>query len=870
MTRPVFSLSQKVFLAFAAILLPILVIFLISFLHSKKELEAVILKDLLVHADDRGNDIIGFVELNKQRAADFASDGFIAGSLTAMQKTGRRDDGRLSAYIRNNKMPLDPKIIRVVLFGNNKIIVSTEPSYLHAAYDGMEMPAKGAAGVSVRVIPSAPSGVPEIAFIAPVRPVNGDASAGALVTFLRLSEFEKLIGNALIPQINEIMPGVTEGFKTLDIYLVDAKGQLLTVAKYMENGVLNRQIKNWLIDACNEKGQRSTSVYKDYRSIEVVGASMCIPLLGWTLLVEVDRDEALKPILDNMRYAIASVVIIVGLLAALYLYFVRAIIDQITGLTNAAKEVAAGNYAIRLPVKSNDEIGVLTRAFDEMTNGLKVRSAALEEFASRLSNAQRIAHFGSLEWKPLTDEMSWSDELYRIFGVHPASFEPSCEGFLGFIHPDSRGVAQAAMDCARTDGKPCAHTCRVIALNGAEKTVRIQCETAFDDAGAVVRVSGIVQDITEQARLEEQRSRLTAIIDATPDFVATADTDGRVMYCNKAARKILDITDDADILNMRIPDAHPEWAARKILLDGLPTAAREGSWSGETAFITKDKRETPASQIIIAHRDSEGKVIFYSTIARDISEHKRVEKAIVRLNVELEHRVAARTAQLQEANKELEVFSYSVAHDLRAPLRIIDGFSHALLEDMEGRLDAVALDHIRRVRGAASRMSQLIDDLLELSRVTIAQMSHDTVNLSALAGVVAAELKKSAPDRNVEFVIEKGLTVTGDVRLLRIAIENLLGNAWKFTGKKEDGRIEFGASGTKDGRSVFHVRDNGAGFDMKYSDKLFCAFQRLHPSAQFDGTGIGLATVARVIKRHGGTVWAEGDIDAGATFYFTV
>lgn len=866
MTRLTATLSQKVFLGFVVVLLPILIIFLIGYRNGKRELKSVILKDMTAYADNRGSDIVGFLELNKQRAADFASDGFIAGTLSVMHKAGQKDDGRLSRYIRNKKMPLDPNIIRVALFANNKIIASTDPSYRREVDGGMKMPAHG----SVRVIRHGASGAPEIAFMAPMQSVKADASAGTLVTFLRLSEFEKAIGRRTSPENKEASSNIPQSFETLDIYLIDADGLLLTEAKYTKNGVFTRQIQNRLHNACNEKGERSSGFYPGYRGIEVAGASMCIPAHGWTLIAEVDSDEALRPILGVRRYALVSVAVTVGLLAALYLYFFRLIIVQVKGVTNAAKEVAAGNYAVTLPVKSNDEIGVLTKAFDDMACGLKVRQEKLEELAARLSNAQRIAHFGSLEWKPLTNEMSWSEELYRIFGVQPASFEPTVESFMGFIHPDSRGAALAAMDCARIDGKPCAHTIRVVRPDGAERTVRVQCESGRDAVGAVVKVSGIFHDVTEQARLEEQQSRLTAIIEATPDFVASADADGRPFYHNKAARRILGIADDEDALKAHIRDAHPKWAAEKVLTEGFPTAAREGSWSGETALLTKDKREIPVLQVIIAHKDSDGKVIFYSTIARDITERKRAEEAIIRMNAELERRVVARTAQLREANKELEAFSYSIAHDLRAPLRIIDGFSHALQEDMGDRLDAAALDHIRRVRGAASRMSQLIDDLLRLSHVSIVVLRRDTVDLSAMAGGVAAGLKKNAPDRRVEFVIEKGLMATGDFRLLRIALENLLGNAWKFTGKKQDARIEFGTAGIREGRQVYFVKDNGAGFDMRYSDKLFGAFQRLHPSAEFDGTGIGLATVARVIKRHGGAVWAEGDAGLGAIFYFTL
>lgn len=240
-----------------------------------------------------------------------------------------------------------------------------------------------------------------------------------------------------------------------------------------------------------------------------------------------------------------------------------------------------------------------------------------------------------------------------------------------------------------------------------------------------------------------------------------------------------------------------------------------------------------------------------------------------RVSVELEDQVAQRTIQLAAANQELEAFSYSVSHDLRAPLRSIDGFSRALLDDYSVQLDEVGKDYLQRVRAATQRMGQLIDDMLKLSRVTRSEMNFETVNLSVLAQTVADELQQAQPERRVEFVCMPGMTVRGDAHLLKIALENLLGNAWKFTSKREHAHIEIGVT-HKVGASVYFIRDNGAGFDMAYVGKLFSAFQRLHAMAEFSGTGIGLATVQRIIHRHGGRVWAEGELGKGATFYFTL
>ncbi len=268
-------------------------------------------------------------------------------------------------------------------------------------------------------------------------------------------------------------------------------------------------------------------------------------------------------------------------------------------------------------------------------------------------------------------------------------------------------------------------------------------------------------------------------------------------------------------------------------------------------------------------KDANGVIHGAVSVISDITARKRAEEELKILNTSLEQRVRERTSQLEVANQELEAFSYSVSHDLRSPLRIIDGFSMLLQEGCAEKLDADEMRNIADIRAAAQRMGHIIDDLLALANVTRSKMTYSDVDLSAMAKEVAENLRKSTLERLVEFVIEPQLMGYGDARLIRIMLENLLGNAFKFTGKQREARIEFGRTDIG-GEAVYFVRDNGSGFDMQFSAKLFEAFERLHSSTEYPGTGIGLATVHRIIQRHGSRVWAEGEPGKGATFYFTL
>src|SRR5256885_1245405 len=380
-----------------------------------------------------------------------------------------------------------------------------------------------------------------------------------------------------------------------------------------------------------------------------------------------------------------------------------------------------------------------------------------------------------------------------------------------------------------------------------------------DDTGRLHGFGKITRDITERKESEQTQARLLAILKAAPDFIGIADAkDAHILYVNPAGRKMTGLGEQEDVTKLQIADVHPKWTNQMLRDRILPATIRNGYWMGECAFLHRDGHEIPVLMAVHAHKTMSGEVELFSTISRDIAERKRRE-----------HELKQRTIELELANLELETFSYSVSHDLCAPLRNIEGFGQALLEDYAEKLDPDVRDYVERVRSATHRMRVLIDDLLNLARVTKTPMRRAKVDLSAMARSIAKKLQKDDAARSVTFVIQDGLVTDGDSQLLLVVMENLLSNAWKYTSTHDQARIEFGCS-QQNGRQTYFVRDDGVGFDPRYADRLFRAFQRLHSTEEFPGTGVGLATVQRIIQRHGGQVWGEGKVENGATFYFVV
>lgn len=372
-----------------------------------------------------------------------------------------------------------------------------------------------------------------------------------------------------------------------------------------------------------------------------------------------------------------------------------------------------------------------------------------------------------------------------------------------------------------------------------------------------------------EVALRSSEARFRALADSMPQIVWTANARGELTYFNERWFRVTGIVPSGDGVPQQWQKTlHPDDAERAYQIwrqamdTGEPYSCEFRRWD---ARVNEYRWYLSRAEPV---RDENGNIERWYGTATDIEDLKRAQAEVEASAHELEARVARRTDELRHANQELESFSYSVSHDLRAPLRSLDSFSRFLLEDYGDRLDAEGRNYLDRIRVNAQRMGQLISDLLALSRLSRTELRRETVHLSSLVHGIIDELRQRQPNREVQVTIASGLLTSGDSRLLRVALENLLGNAWKFTAQTPQAEIEFGILDSPE--RVYFLRDNGAGFDMRFASQLFTPFQRLHQAHEFEGTGIGLATVQRVIHRHSGRIWAEGTVGAGATFYFTL
>ncbi len=444
------------------------------------------------------------------------------------------------------------------------------------------------------------------------------------------------------------------------------------------------------------------------------------------------------------------------------------------------------------------------------------------------------------------------------------------------VHPDDLAQDLVELDALRAGTRDSYRRIkRYIHKQGHVLWGDFSCTMVRDLKGHALFFINQVQDITERRQAEERLHDTQAMLRLAAQVGRLGawayDVDATSLRWSPEVCAIFGAPPDAtptiqDAMKFVVPSYH------EVVRATLEDCLRGGSpFDIEIEVFAARHQRLWVRLICEAEWDAQGQVCRLQGALQDVSQAKEAEHEILRLNGQLEERVSQRTAQLQEANRELEAFSYSVAHDLRAPLSSIDGFSNALQANAQGALDEKSLHYLQRIRAGVRQMSECTDGLLSLASVSRTDLQVRVVDIAALANAALVNCRERTPGRAITVVVAATLPARGDPRLLALALQNLLDNAWKFTARQPQPRIEVGGiSQGDDGHEVYFVRDNGAGFDMTYASRMFEAFQRMHATHEFEGTGIGLAIAQRVIARHGGRIWAESVPGCGATFYFTL
>lgn len=508
---------------------------------------------------------------------------------------------------------------------------------------------------------------------------------------------------------------------------------------------------------------------------------------------------------------------------------------------------------------------------------LKKKEESLKESEESFRLAMEATSVGLWDWRPATDTVYFSPGYYRMLGYEPGDFPMTADIWRELLHPEDRDRTLAInMDCIEGKIPSFQVEFRMQAKDGGWRWVLGRgSAVSRDDNGKAIRLIGTHVDITDlkrtQEALRQSEERYRRFSALTSDYVhfciRRGDGPYNVKWIGGAVEAITGYSEQEIFeLGCWLPIVHPD--DREEVGETYKRLTPGECCVHEFRLIARDGTVRWIRQNCRCEAGSLPDELWLYGASQDITERKEAELALTRLNEELDRRVADRTARMEMAMREHEAFSYSVSHDLRAPLRHINSYSTIVTEEFGDQIPPEAHRYLDRIAAASKHLGQLIDDLLELSRVGRVELNTATVHLSELAAMTAASLRETGPRRTVEWIIAKGLKAKGDATLLRQLLQNLLGNAWKYTSKEPKARIEFGKTVVA-GQEAFFVRDNGVGFDMTFKDKLFGHFQRLHGS-EFEGTGIGLATVKRIIERHGGAVWAEGRVGEGATFYFTL
>lgn len=692
-----------------------------------------------------------------------------------------------------------------------------------------------------------------------------------------------LIGHADLNEVSSIIEHGIGDDSREESYLINADNYLVTNPSLRNDYAQNTPIYSSGVKDCLE-GNSATGVYDNYAGVKVIGAYSWMPDIEMCLVTEVNQNTALIPIRE-LRSSLIILGIAVGLFViALSVIFAYSITQPVRQLVTGVQEIGRGNLDFQIRSESHDELGMLAQNINQMTASLKLITASRDELDYEIKEKNGVEEKLVLERDKAQRYLDISgtifiviNEDFKVSLINRAGCKMigrdeneiiGLDWFENFIPERKRADTRAVFKLILAgEMEPVEYFENpVLTKDGTERIIAWHNAILVDKEGKIQGALSSGEDITERRQAEQKLRIKDFAFESSQSADSIGNNEGFITHANSSFIRIFGYESADEVIGKSVLDFLVDKEGAIQILESI---TRIGKWVGEYDALRKDGTIFTALAFANAVYDAAGnQVAVYSTVM-DITERKQIEQEINSLNKQLEHRVQLRTEQLVEANQELESFAYSVSHDLRAPLRAVDGFSRILKDNYSDDLPSEAHRYLDLIRNNTADMDNLINDLLAFSRLTSQEPSRSTVSPNDIVRLVLNEREADIQNRDLELIVEDLPVCQADPALLKRVFVNLVDNALKFTRDAKPARIEIGHE-NQDGKSVYFVKDNGVGFDMQYADQLFDVFQRLHRTDEFQGTGVGLAIVLRIIRRHGGSVWAEAKVDQGAAFYFTL
>src|SRR3989338_2892462 len=827
------TLLQKTVFAVIVVALPLIITFLYNYKKNTEYIKGETLVDLANTELVYEGLIYQFFEKAENRVQDFSSDGYIRDGTQKILEGQKSSVETLSDYISRNKLILDKTINAISIISlDGKVLTSTNISTIGNDFSSEEFFLRGKNNISVAVSGNDTSGLIEIVASAPLKNISTGMPIGVIVNSIHVLELSKVLENVM---------------NTINVYLVDYNKKFITKPIFDRNILLNQKIDTLPINKCIKSNENFIGFYKDYRNVDVAGASVCLPEMKLVLLIEADANTILEHTKKIGRNILTTAFLVAGIIGALFIAFYEKVVKQIRKISVGAEKITGGNYNITIPIESGDEIGILSRSFNKMASEINRRTNELEESSKKLKEAHHIARLGNWEWDIVKDKLYWSDEIYNIFGLNKEEFSLTYETFINLIHTDDREFVKSSVHDALYNRKPCSLDHRIVLPDGKEKIVHEQGVVALNTTGEPVRMVGTIQDITEQRRLEKSKleiqQRYEELINSLNAGVFKIGTDGKMIEVNKACVMMAEADSREELLKKNVLDLLENKGKLKEIIDKLLKG--ESVVDEEIPFITIKGNKIWTSVSTVLKKDDKGN-IYLEGIIEEITEKKKLED-------QLKH------SQKMEA---VGILAGGIAHDFNNILSAIMNYSNLLI--MKRREDEMTKKFAEQILEASRRGAGLTRGILAFSRKQT--MNMQVVDLNEIIRMVEKMLKRMIGE-DIELTIrlkDKPLMVNADEVQIGQVMMNLSTNARDAMTKGgriiistdiielDEGYIRSHGYGVAGGCARISFRDTGIGMDEETRMRIFEPFFTTKEFGR--GTGLGLSISFGIIKQHNGFI----------------